>query len=145
MKSPDDKNKLIIDTETAPIVHNIYHWRKEGMSNAGIARELNAMGIPTPSSYRCNKGISKSQQRTNNLWCSQTIKGILQNPVYTGCVSQGKHKQRLGMPTIRAAPEDWINIEDTHEAIITKEVFEEVAAILNNTKAAYYKRLEHRL
>ena len=38
LKDPDDRHKLIVNPETAPIVKNIFTWFLEGMSKSGIEK-----------------------------------------------------------------------------------------------------------
>lgn len=51
-KSPDDKNKLILDEKVASIVRQIFKWKIRGMSGARIAEKLNELGISTPMEYK---------------------------------------------------------------------------------------------
>ena len=45
-KDPENKNKLLVDEEVAPVIRNIFHWYVvDGMSKAGIVRHLNELGI----------------------------------------------------------------------------------------------------
>jgi DNA invertase Pin-like site-specific DNA recombinase len=143
----DDKRRLIIDPVTAPIIRDIFRWKTEGVGNTQIARRLNEMGVPSPSNYRVGIGILTTTKYQNSLWQQQTIKSILKNPVYTGCVSQGKQKTRLtqGLATTRISPDEWINVENMHEPIIEKDVFDKVNGILSNINTAYHKNIgKHR-
>ena len=56
VKSPENKNQLIVNPETAPVVRMIYQWRSEGMSYMGINKKLNDMGIPSPGQYKADRG-----------------------------------------------------------------------------------------
>ena len=51
-KDPENKNHLVIDPETAPVIRQIFQWRSEGVSYMGINRRLNEAGIPSPGQYR---------------------------------------------------------------------------------------------
>jgi hypothetical protein len=112
------------------------------MGNNAIARKLNDMGISSPSKYRYEKGILKTMRFTDGLWLSTAIKSILQNPMYTGCMSQGKQKTRLlqGLSHERTKPDRWVNIENSHEPIISHEDFDAVQGILLNIKTAYHEK-----
>ena len=48
-KDPNNKNHLIIDEVTAPIVKRIFNMYINGIKTAGIAKILNEEKIPTPS------------------------------------------------------------------------------------------------
>ena len=79
-----NKNKIIVDPETAPIVRQIFRWKAEGLGNAQICRKLNNADIPSPSKYRLQKGIIKDRKYENTLWQVPTLITILKNPVYLG-------------------------------------------------------------
>ena len=132
LKCPEHRGKLVVDPVAAPVVQDIFRWKLEGMSSAGIARKLNALGISAPNKYRFEKGILKSGRNAGVIWQRQTIIKMLQNPVYMGYVSQGKSKQRLyqGLKHRRTGPDEWVNVPDMHEAIIDRETFEAVGKLL---------------
>ena len=142
MKSPDDKHKIIIDTEVAEIVRDIFSWKLDGMGNNAIARKLNDMGIISPNMYRYTKGLLKNKQYADTLWLNRTVKGILENPTYTGCMSQGKKKTRLmqGLGPKRTTPDEWVIVENTHEPIIDKAVFDAVQDILSGIRNSYHEK-----
>lgn len=139
IKSAENKHKLAVDPETAPVIQDIFRYKLECMSNIQIARKLNERGIPSPSNYRYQKRLLKTDKYAGSLWQQQSIKSILKNPVYTGCVSQGKHKRRLsqGISPMRTDSTQWINVDGMHEAIISKDMFDEVNGILAKSKESY--------
>lgn len=130
---PDNKNHLIIDPETAPIVREIFKMYSNGKSYRAIVIELNDRNIPSPSKYKQLSGsnfVSKNCQNShcNGLWTLSTITKILHDEMYTGTLVQGKshkisykNKKRKRVPS-----EDWIRVPNTHEAIISKEMWQSV-------------------
>ena len=138
VKSPENKNQLIVNPETAPVVRMIYQWRSEGMSYMGINKKLNDMGIPSPGQYKADRGIvtNNNQKPRKILWNKHMVTDILKDITYLGHLAQRKTTQCLyaGIPFRRTAEQDWILVENTHEAIIEPELFEKVQAI--NEKAA---------
>jgi DNA invertase Pin-like site-specific DNA recombinase len=54
-KSPEDKNKLVIDPETAPIIRRIFELYAGGNGYAGIAGILNDEGVMPPALYKYKK------------------------------------------------------------------------------------------
>lgn len=140
IKDPEDKNKLIIDEETAPVVRRIFNLYLGGWGLTKIAHTLNNEGIITPTEVKEKTGNYKG---TSNrlLWGHNTIKSIISNPTYTGCLTQRKY-QKINYKTkkLRAVPKDhWISIEDTHEPIIDKETFESAREILNRKNGGDFK------
>ena len=61
MRSPENKNKLVIDPPAAKIVRSIFRWKIEGMSPGQIAKKLNDDGVLSPIEYKKAQG---SKQRT---------------------------------------------------------------------------------
>ncbi|NCB92398.1 MAG: transposase [Clostridia bacterium] len=136
-KAPDNKNKLIINPETAPVVRMIYQWRSEGISYMGINKKLNAMEVPSPSQYKANRGIVTNNNQKNRiiLWNKHMVTEILKDITYLGHLAQRKCAQSLyaGIPTTIADEQDWIMVRNTHEPIIEQELFDKVQQINNAT------------
>ncbi|MBQ5813171.1 MAG: recombinase family protein, partial [Clostridia bacterium] len=60
------------------------------------------------------------------LWSATTVKNILTSDVYIGNLTQSKYaKVSYKSKNVRMQDErEWITVENTHEAIISKEDFE---------------------
>jgi site-specific DNA recombinase len=72
--------RLDPDPETAPHVQWIFAQRLAGHSAAGIARTLNALGIPSPSVH----DPDRNPHRHGAAWTLRTVAAITANPRYTG-------------------------------------------------------------
>ena len=99
-----------------------------------ICRDLIKDNIPSPTSLNNNKG--------NTLWNSTTIRRILKNEVYIGNTIGHKVKKinyKL-KKQIMLSKNEWIKVENTHEAIISKEDFDKVQNILYKRSYAPVKR-----
>ena len=136
LKDPDDKHKLIIDEETAPIVRMIFERFIGGESIIGITKDLNEMGIPNPSMYKRQKGLNykhPSGRSNDGLWPDSSVRRILQNRMYVGDMVQGKNTtMSYKIKQCRAIPKDeWIIVEGTHEPIIDREKFDSAQALFN--------------
>ena len=135
-KSPTDHNKLIIDIDAADVVKQIYALYISGMGQNTIAKLLNASNIPCPSEYKKMQGLNyKNGNRLNytTYWTYSSIRHILKNEMYTGCMVQNKSFRTLCSKTVSALPKDkWIIVPDTHEPIIDKQTFDRVQALLSN-------------
>ena len=136
LKDPDDKHKLIIDEETAPIVRMIFQRFIAGESIIGITKDLNEMGIPNPSMYKKLKGFNykhPSGRSNDGLWPDSSVRRILQNRMYVGDMVQGKNTtMSYKIKQCRAIPKnEWIVVEDTHEPIIDRETFDNAQALFN--------------
>ena len=152
-KDPENKNHLVIDPETAPVIRQIFQWRAEGISYMGINRRLNEAGIPSPGQYRLEHGIETNNNRKGRsvLWNKHMVTEILKNIVYIGHLAQKKGSQCLyaGIPYHITGEDEWIVAEHTHEPIISQELFEAVQKInresaersrANSGKYAYLPR-----
>lgn len=136
-KDENNKNKIKIDTYAAQIVKRIFKERLNGMSNKTIADMLNHEGILSPSEYKKNKGLNYKtcfKQNTYSKWTESTINRILQNPVYIGTLVQLKTmaiNHKLKKRKNRSKEEQSV-IENNHEPIISKEIFEAVNKIMKS-------------
>jgi DNA invertase Pin-like site-specific DNA recombinase len=133
MKSPENKHKLVIDEETAPVVRDIFKWKFDGMSDTEIVRKLENLKIPSPRNYLYSKGLLYSEKYSKKiLWNKKSIRNILEYPVYIGHMAQGKIKSRfeLGLSPEYLPRDEWIIVENTHEPIIEAEIFYAVRDIL---------------
>lgn len=136
LKDPDDRHRLIIDKDTAPVVRMIFEKFIGGRSIMGIAKDLNEMGIPNPSMYKKIKGFNyrhPTGQKNDGLWPDSSVRRILQNEIYIGNMVQGKNTTiSYKIKQCRAVPrEDWIIVEGTHEAIIDRETFDKANSLFN--------------
>lgn len=81
----DNRSDFEIDPEASSIVKEIYRlYLQDEMTLRGVADELSRKGVKT---YRGGKS-----------WDHATIKGILENPAYTGTAYFGKTKKSEGVP-----------------------------------------------
>lgn len=133
-KDPDDHSRLLIDEEAAAVVRDIFDWFVGGTSVLGIAKRLNAAGIPNPSAYKRQQGMNyrhPASGKLDGLWPDSSVRRILKNRLYTGTMVQGKNRiKSYKLHVSEAVPEaDWITVEQTHEAIISPELFERAQAL----------------
>ena len=144
MKSKEDKHKIVVDEETAPVVKMIFEWKAQGFSYASIGRKLYDMGVMPPCRYRYDKGILKGKRYSEIVfWSQRTLKTILENEVYIGNMVQGRRKSRFfeGMNEVKVDKQDWSIVKNTHEPIISQELFDKVQKQLAMTKERYFENL----
>ena len=135
-KDPENKYHLIIDKEAANVVKLIYEKYLAGFGTMQIADYLSKKKIPIPSDYNKRKRGTKSL--TYGLWQQSTVRFILSNEIYTGTVIQGKRKKVSfkSKKFINLPEEDWVKVENMHEAIISKEDFERAKKVIDATKGS---------
>ena len=131
-KDPEDKNHLLVDEETAPVVRLIFGYALDGHGPNYIRRKLEEAKFPCPTWWNRQRGYrnvytkweKKDPENGKYIWDFSVIKDILMNPVYTGAMASQKKEYRFKIGTIgEKKPEDWIVVEGTHEALIDKKNF----------------------
>lgn len=135
-KLETDRNRIIPDEYAADIVRKIFDWKLKGLSSASIADKLNGLGVAAPSEYKRQLGgnyKSGFQKNRKAKWSAVAINRILKNKIYIGVLEQGKReKVNYKLNKVVEKPEtEWAVKENTHEAIISKADFENVAKLLN--------------
>ena len=132
-KDPEDKNHLLVDEETAPIVRQIFRWALEGHGPNFIRRRLEEQKVPCPTWWNRERGFrnvrtkweKKDPVNGRYMWDFSVIKDILMNPVYTGAIASQKKDYRFKIGTIgEKKPQDWIVVEERHEPIVDRKSFD---------------------
>lgn len=121
------------DKLTAPYVVKIFEKIANGQSYLGISREFNAMLLTPPRLYaRTGKLFLDSLDEADTHWCSSTIKRIAENKHYLG--NTYTHKTRTSLITREKNTildkSEWNEHENTHEALVSRELFEKVQKII---------------
>lgn len=136
-KSKEDKHKLVINEECAEVVREIYELALQGKSPLQISYVMTDNKVKTPSQ------IMNMQQQTTK-WYPEVIRRILRNEMYIGNMVQcKKRKINYKLKKVVDAPkEEWIIVENTHEAIIEKKKFYAVQEILKSRETTRKKKLD---
>lgn len=129
-KDPLNKNHLVIDPITAPVVREIFERAERGESPSNIAGALNEKKVLTPAMYRCARHpyLQSEKYSEQKGWTSGTICKMLKNAVYLGHVVQGK-TSKLSFKsniTLSHPKEEWVVVKHMHEPIVTQEVFDRI-------------------
>ena len=141
-RHPTIKNKLIIDEQVRDIVENIFDMYANGHGSVEIVKFLNSNKYLSPTGYR-KTGIVQDENKTQYNWNEVTLCNMLKNEVYIGNTVQNKKSViSYKVKKIRTAEkENQIRVDNTHEAIIAKDIFEKVQCIIEkrgtNTKLKY--------
>ncbi|NBK80093.1 recombinase TnpX [bacterium D16-76] len=140
LKDPQDCHKLVVNPDTAPIVRQIFQWAAEGVPLNQIVLRLNESGIPTPSHYQASVGIIANKKLIGSgKWQSWPVSKLLADEVYTGDMVQGKtnHAGRKQTPVER---EKWLVVRNTHEPLVSREMFAQVQLIRKQAAAKYVQK-----
>ena len=128
IKSPEDKEKWIVDEEAALIVKEIFNLCIKGYGPSQIARILTERGIETPTMYFHRKGIPTPGKikQDSDVWAKQSVVHILENEEYLGrTVNFKTYKKSYKSKKYIVNPrENWVVVENTQEAIIDQETFD---------------------
>lgn len=134
------EQKLVIDQKTAPVVQSIFKMALEGISQTQIARYLNSQEIPSPLMLRKmeKERFFCASISEKCLWSPATIGRILRDQRYVGDSVYGKVKpKKIGGRQSESVPKkEWIILPNTHEAIISREIYERIYS----AKRTYEKR-----
>lgn len=125
-----ENGKLFVKDDFTPsIVRRIFREYLSGIGFDAIARNLYNDDIPTPSQVACIKSASSK-------WNGSSVRCILENPHFIGNLVQGRTTTKSVTSTKRntASNEDLIIIENTHEAIISKDEFNAVQQLISSRR-----------
>lgn len=124
-KDENDKHKLVIDEPSAIVVKRIFELFNSGKGKNSIAKILNAENIPCPSEYKRINGLKYTNGNRLELtkyWTYSTVNNILKNEMYIGNMVQNKSvRKTVRGKAYKNDEENWIKVENTHKAIISKE------------------------
>jgi len=147
LKDPNDKNKLILDEEIAPIKRKILQWFiHDGISLNGIAHRLNEQGVLNPTAYKRSKGLRYTNPRASEndgMWTGQSVRRMLIDKVNLGHMVQGKNRivSYKVHDQVRVPEEDWFVKENTHESTFSQEEYAELTRLLKrDTRTANGQR-----
>ena len=142
----DNRNHLVINTEQANVVKRIFDMCLEGLSFFKIAKQLTNEGVKTPAQYYSFEWKSNYNLKYGE-WHSKTIGDILTNRIYIGDMVQNK-RSKINYKVkkiIKNNPNDYIVAENTHKAIIDKEIFYAVQMRIPKNKGRNEKKEIHLL
>lgn len=125
-----DKKCLFIEETTSDIVKKIFDLFLSGKNTKEIAVWLYGERIERPSQYHKTGRIYCPQDGELLQWPKATVKMILTNPAYMGCLVQGSTCGKDYMMRDRhdIDSEDWSVKEHTHEPIVSEDVFFQAAS-----------------
>ena len=137
-KDPETK-KLIIDEEAAAVVKRIFALCAAGNGPSQIARILKKEQVLTPTMYAYAKyGMTHTGLDTQRPyhWSGDTVADMLENEIYLGNTvnyrfSTRSYKDKRKMEHPR---EECLVFENTHPAIVSKEVWDIVQQVRKNKR-----------
>ena len=145
-KDLTNKNKLVIDNNVADIVRKIFNMYVNGTGSKLIVEYLNRNQYLSPSGYR-KTGIVQNKNKINYFWNATTVCDMLKNEVYIGNTVQNKVSVvSYKVKKLRKVEkEKYIRVNDTHEAIIDKDLFEKVQVLHKERSKKVIKQYDYLL
>lgn len=117
---PDDKVK--------GTVQEIFRLFLQGSSMKEIARRMSQKEI-NPKAYKMLRFGHEIPADFNTKWNYVTVRTILTNYAYVGDSVHNRYK-RVNGKQVKIPKEEWVVVEDTHEALVSREDFERVQELL---------------
>lgn len=126
LRSPEDKQKLIIDEEPAAVVRRIYQMVIDGKGVTAIADTLTAEKVLIPSAYakiHCPENDHSKGFSNPYIWSPTVVSYILEKQEYMGHTVLGKtisvsYKSKKRR---KAEPDELMIFKNTHPAIVDEE------------------------
>ena len=125
-----ENHQLKIRSDFTPdVVRRIFNSYLSGKGFDRIARELIEDCVPTPSQVAGKSDASA-------VWHGSSVRNILENPHFTGDLVQ-QRETTVNVTTDKRKqnnPSNYVIVENTHEAIISKEDFKVVQQLIKERK-----------
>ena len=138
IKDPEDKYHIIIDKKTAFIVKEAFYLLLKGYSCIQVANIFNEKGYITRSERKeelklsdYTRNLVTGSKVKKRVWTNPSISQLTSNELYTVDYVYNKYRETKigGRKRILLPEEEWKIILNTHEAIISREVFDKVKKI----------------
>lgn len=150
LRSPEDKQKLIIDEEPAAVVRRIYQMIIEGKGVTAIADILTAEKVLIPSAYakiHCPENDHSKGFTSPYIWSATAIAYILEKQEYMGHTVLGKtisvsYKTKKRR---KAEPDELMIFKNTHPAIVDEETWHLAQKLRKTVRKPSYDRPPHPL
>ena len=138
IKDPETK-KLAVDDEAAAIVRRIFAMCASGNGPSQIARILKKEQVLTPTMYAYTRyGMNHTCLDTAHPynWSDSAIANLLENEIYLGNTVNMKYSTKSYKDKRRAehSREECLVFENTHPALITREVWDIVQRVRKNKR-----------
>ena len=131
--------KLIVEPEAAKIVRRIFEAYASGVGIQRIIDDLLEDGIHRISDYNRNHHVYCQEAEKLHQWAMSSVRAVLQRDNYYGDLVQRKYESRFqrGAKWCDVLDEkQWIITPNTHEPIISRELFEKVQVRLKTALEA---------
>ena len=134
VRHPEIKNAIMVDAETRWIIEKIFDLAYNGAGAAKIARVLVDEHVPTAGWLNYQRYgkfahiYEGAPEEKSYAWTLAQVKSILKDETYIGNSVHNKQTNisYKNKKKVRKPKEEWYRVENTHEAIISEDVFRQV-------------------
>jgi len=114
----------------------------DGRNYSDIARQLNKDGVLSPTLQRKFYKTGEKPLPESKPWNNYEVKRVLQDVHCTGDSVFGKYQQSVfqGNKQRNRPESEWVHVENTHEGIIDRELFQQVQSKIQEYTEAYKKK-----
>ena len=134
----EKREHWIVDEEAAAVVRHIFALAMEGYGPYQIATKLSEEKIEMPAVHlaRYGEGVNKNKTFADIYrWSASTVVEILKKREYLGHTVNFKTRKHFKDKKSHYVDEsEWTIFENTHEAIIDQETFDNVQRIRGNAR-----------
>ena len=145
IKDPEDHHHLLVDPVASIVVKRIFDMAVHGNSTRKIAHTLTTEKIPIPVVHKKDpRCIYVTENDGYGIWKHQTIRDILSSKMYLGHMEQHlSEKVRYNSKKLRKIEfDDHIVVENTHEPLVDKEIFDKVQLLLKSSYRLFKRNSE---
>ena len=134
----ENREHWLVDEEAAAVVRHIFALAMEGYGPYQIATKLSEEKIEMPAVHlaRYGEGVNKNKAFADIYrWSASTVVEILKKQEYLGHTVNFKTRKHFKDKKSHYVDEsEWTIFENTHEAIIDQETFDNVQRIRGNAR-----------
>ena len=142
LKHESIKGKIVPDEETAWVVRKIFTLAATGLGPNKIRRALESEKIPSPSWRQYEKFgffshlFEGKPENQKYLWTNPQIGFILKDETYIGhsIHYRRKYVSFKNKKQVLVDENDWYRVENTHEPLISMDLWEQVQAHVSQRK-----------
>ena len=130
-----------MDEDAAAVVRRMFHLADTGHGTHQIAKIISDDKIYIPSMYKyVHHGTNRNRFDENYPydWRTSTVRRILESRVYVGDVVSQKlgSKSFKNQKLVKRPESEWIVVENKHEPLVDRDLFERVQKLIKLKKKA---------
>lgn len=134
----EKRENWLVDDEAAEVVKSIFRMTMEGFGPYQISQKLSEQKVLIPAAHLAKHGEGVNKNKTFKDiygWGSSTVVHILKNREYLGHTCNFKTRKHFKDKKSRYVDEsEWTIFENTHEAIIDQDTFDNVQRIRGSVR-----------